>query len=257
MNLRTAVILCGGSGTRLGQLGKKIPKSLVKIQQKPIIWFILKSLKKNRFNHFILPTGYKGNKIKSYIRQNSEFNNYKIELIDTGNKTSIAKRIFKIKKFIKSENFLILNGDSIFDTNLNDIFNIHSKKKHDISFISCEAKADFGTIGTIKNKVVNFQRNLSFGSVLTGKKYYLGHVYSGMAIINKKILSENFKDNVNFEKEFYPKIIKKYKSSIKKLKGFWCAMDNMKDIDSLNKKKDNFQNYNKVKRILKILKKLK
>ena len=50
MTQRTAVILCGGSGRRLGQLGKKIPKSLVKISQKPIIWFILKSLKKNRFN---------------------------------------------------------------------------------------------------------------------------------------------------------------------------------------------------------------
>ena len=81
MTQRTAVILCGGSGRRLGQLGKKIPKSLVKIRQKPIIWFILKSLKKNRFNHFILPIGYKGNQIKKYIRQNSEFSNYKIELI--------------------------------------------------------------------------------------------------------------------------------------------------------------------------------
>lgn len=254
MTQRTAVILCGGSGRRLGQLGKKIPKSLVKIRQKPIIWFILKSLKKNRFNHFILPIGYKGNQIKKYIRQNSEFSNYKIELIDTGNKTSIAKRIFKIKKSIKSENFLILNGDSIFDTNLNHIFNKHIKKKYDISFISCEAKADFGTIGTINGKVINFQRNLNFGSVLTDKKHYLGYVYSGMAVINKKILSEKFKDSSNFEKNFYPKVIKKYKSSIQKLKGFWCAMDNMKDIDSLNKKKDNFQNYNKVRKILKKLK---
>ena len=46
MEFRTAVILCGGSGTRLGQLGKKIPKTLVKIHSKPIIWYILKILKK-------------------------------------------------------------------------------------------------------------------------------------------------------------------------------------------------------------------
>ncbi|MFL2852899.1 MAG: NDP-sugar synthase [Candidatus Pelagibacter sp.] len=251
---RTAVILCGGSGRRLGQLGKKIPKSLVKIHQKPIIWFILKSLKKNKFNHFILPIGYKGNQIKRYIRQNSEFSNYEIELIDTGKKTSIAKRIFKIKKFIKSENFLILNGDSIFDTNLSQIFNTHIKKRYDISFISCEAEADFGTIGTMNGKVINFRRNLNFGSVLTDKKHYLGYVYSGMAVINKKILSENFKDSINFEKDFYPKVIKKYKSSIKKLKGFWCAMDNVKDIDSLNKKNNNFKSYKKIKKILKKLK---
>ena len=42
---RTAVILCGGKGTRLGSITKKIPKSLVKIQNKPIIWYILKVLK--------------------------------------------------------------------------------------------------------------------------------------------------------------------------------------------------------------------
>ena len=41
MNYRTAVILCGGKGTRLGELGKKFPKTLVKIQGKPILWYIL------------------------------------------------------------------------------------------------------------------------------------------------------------------------------------------------------------------------
>ena len=53
MNYKSAVILCGGKGTRLGELGKKMPKTLVKVQNKPIIWYILKSLKKNNFNHFI------------------------------------------------------------------------------------------------------------------------------------------------------------------------------------------------------------
>ena len=58
---RTAVILCGGLGSRLGILGKKIPKSMVKINNYPIIWFIIKNLIKNSFNHLILPVGYKGN----------------------------------------------------------------------------------------------------------------------------------------------------------------------------------------------------
>ena len=59
-NIKTAVILCGGRGTRLGLIGKKIPKSLIKIHGYPIIWFIINILIKNSFNHFILPTGYKG-----------------------------------------------------------------------------------------------------------------------------------------------------------------------------------------------------
>ena len=55
---KTTVILCGGKGTRLGTLGKKVPKTLVKVQNKEILWYILKHLKKNGFNDIILPLGY-------------------------------------------------------------------------------------------------------------------------------------------------------------------------------------------------------
>lgn len=73
MNIRTAVILCGGKGTRLGLIGKKIPKTLVKIHGKPIIWYIIKILIKNKFNHFILPTGYKKNQIESFFKKKVNF----------------------------------------------------------------------------------------------------------------------------------------------------------------------------------------
>ena len=48
----TAIILCGGKGSRLGILGKKLPKTLVKVNNKPILWFIINSLIQNSFNHF-------------------------------------------------------------------------------------------------------------------------------------------------------------------------------------------------------------
>ena len=69
----SAVILCGGKGTRLGVLGKKLPKTLVKVNNKPIIWYIIKFLEKNSFNHFILPVGYKGKMIKKFFKNNSDF----------------------------------------------------------------------------------------------------------------------------------------------------------------------------------------
>ena len=67
----------GGRGTRLGILGKKLPKTLVKINNRPILWYIIKSLVKNSFNHFIFPTGYKGTMIKNYVTKN--FSNKKFE----------------------------------------------------------------------------------------------------------------------------------------------------------------------------------
>ena len=129
---RTAIILCGGKGTRLGLLGKKTPKSLVKINGRPIIWYIIKNLIKNSFNHFILPTGFKGNLIKKYLLKKREFKNYKIEVINTGENSNIGKRIFLIKKKIISDNFLLMNGDAIFDFNLKKIFNTHNASKNDL-----------------------------------------------------------------------------------------------------------------------------
>ena len=67
MKYKTAVILCGGKGSRLGLLGKKIPKSMVKIHNYPIIWYIINILCQNSFNHLILPIGYKGHLIEKYL----------------------------------------------------------------------------------------------------------------------------------------------------------------------------------------------
>ena len=67
MIIKTVLILCGGKGTRLGAIGKKTPKTLIKVQGKPIIWYIIKILIKNGFNHFILPIGYKGVQIKNIL----------------------------------------------------------------------------------------------------------------------------------------------------------------------------------------------
>ena len=127
---KTVIILCGGKGTRLGTLSKKIPKCLVRIHNYPIIWFIINILKINSFNHFILPIGYKGHMIKDYIKKEKTFRNLNIEIVNTGKNTSIAQRIFKIKKKILSDNFLLLNGDAILDFNINKLFNSHQKKKN-------------------------------------------------------------------------------------------------------------------------------
>jgi len=119
IKIKSAIILCGGRGSRLGNLGKKIPKTLVKIHNKPILWYIVKALKKNSINHFILPLGYKGNQIRKYIKNDKDLKKLNFDLINTGLNTSISKRIFSVKENIKSDHIILLNGDAIFDFNLN------------------------------------------------------------------------------------------------------------------------------------------
>ena len=252
--IRSAVILCGGKGTRLGTLGKKTPKSLVKIHNYPILWFILKILKKNKFNHFILPVGFQGKKIKKYISSHRELNKFNIDLVDTGKNTSIAKRIHRIKRKISSQKFILVNGDAIFNFDLNKIFNNHVRKKNDMTFIGCEAKLNFGIVGKIKNKIVSFERDVDFNSIKKIKNSnFLGYVYSGISIMNKKLLKKNFKNFENFEKSFYPPIIKKFKTNLEQIQGFWSSIDNVKDMEDLNKKK-NMKKYNAVKKLKKQIK---
>ena len=104
--MNSAVILCGGKGTRLGSLGKKIPKALVSIHNKPIIWYIINILISKGFNHFILPRT-QGTDQKIYKKISNKNSNYKFDVIQTGVNTSISKRIYKIKNKIISKKFYI------------------------------------------------------------------------------------------------------------------------------------------------------
>ena len=237
--IKTAVILCGGKGTRLGYLGKKLPKTLVKVKDKPIIWYIIKFLKKNSINHFILPVGYKAAMIKKYFTKNKEFKDINLEIINTGQNSSIANRVFKIKKYIKSENFILLNGDAIFMFNIKKIFKNHSNKKYNITFLGCDTNLSYGVVGMENGKICSFERDTNFFAVKTKlKKNFVGYIYSGISIINKKTLNLNFKNFKNFEKQFYPEVIKMKKSNLEHINGFWYSIDNQKDLSYINDKTD-------------------
>jgi len=255
MKYKTAIILCGGKGTRLGQIGKKLPKSLVKIQNLPIIYYILKSLKKNSFNHFILPLGYKGEQIKKYIEKNNFFKNYNIELINTGKDKPISERIEMVKKNILSDDFVILNGDAIFNFDLKNIFMRHKKKKNDITFLGCAAPLSYGIVGIAKNKIVSFERETMFNSIRNEKrKNFNGYIFSGISILNNKIFQRNFSRNIDFERQFYPKIIKRKNCDFFLIKDNWFSIDSPKDIKMLNQK-GHLRKFNSIKKIKNILKK--
>ena len=90
-----------------------------------------------------------------------------------------------------------------------------------------------------------------FNAVKISNKDYIAHIYSGMAILNKKILTKNVKKYKNFEVNLYPKIIKKYKCKFQKFSGFWHSIDNVKDIKVL---KNDREKKNKIDNLLKKLK---
>ena len=246
--IKTAIILCGGNGTRLGEIGKKIPKTLMKIQQKPILWYILKILLKNKINHFILPVGHKGNLIKFFLKKFEKECKQKIliDIIETGKNTIISNRIYKVSPKIISDNFLLLNGDAIFDFNLSKIVKNHIKSNLHLTLMTCKVISPFGVVITKNNKPINFKRDMIYDALSINNNNYKGAIFTGMALINKKILNSiNYKSFSNFETNFYPKILKKKKSAYNQINGFWYAMDNPKEINVANKldKKNKISKY--------------
>ncbi len=252
MKNKCAVILCGGRGSRLGSLGKKIPKTLVKVQNREILWYIIKYLKICGFNHIILPLGFKGNQIKYFIKKNNNFN-INIEMVQTGINSNIGSRINKISNKIKNENFLLLNGDAIFDIDLNSIYKKHCIKKYSATFLSGEVTYPYGSIGVVNNKVIDFKRNLIFDQLKIRKKNnYVAYNFTGICLIETKILKKYksiFKNSGNFEQTFYPKVINNYKTKLEKINGFWHSIDNIKDLLVVDKKMKNNSKYKTLKKL--------
>ena len=127
-----AVILCGGKGTRLSEETVSIPKPMVKIGDKPILWHIMKSFSDYGISEFILAIGYKGNIIKKNYKLISEFKS--VQIIDTGKETLTGGRILRLKKYLKEgENFFMTYGDGLSNINFSNLLDFHighKKKSH-------------------------------------------------------------------------------------------------------------------------------
>ena len=117
--LKYAVIFCGGKGTRLGTISKKINKSLLLVNNKPIIYFIVLKLLKSKIDKIVFPLGYRGNEIKKYIIKTFNKDISKFQFINTGINSQIYERINLIKKYLPSKGIVLFaNGDTLFNFNL-------------------------------------------------------------------------------------------------------------------------------------------
>ncbi len=236
MKEKIAVVLCGGKGSRMGGLTKSLPKPLLKIHGKPIIWYSIKILNLYGFNKIIFPLGYKGNKIKNYL--NKEFSKQKknFYFIDTGINSSISKRIHIIKNIIpENSNFFMINSDTIFNFNINKMFKEHINNSNWLTLSSVDLSVRWGLIIFDRNNLVNFDRRRTVSNLkIKGNSERFAKVNSGLVIINKNALEYFNKDDYCFESSLYKKMIKMKKAKNFNLKGMWYPIDTEKDLQTLN-----------------------
>ena len=156
------VILAGGFGTRLQEETEVKPKPMVEVGGWPILWHIMNIYNAYGFDEFILALGYKGEIIKKYFLNyyqlrnsfsidlsngtvdvhDSDIENWKVHLIDTGVNTQTGGRIKRLSPEIGNESFLMTYGDGVADINIVDVLAFHRKhgKLATILFLIVRAK---------------------------------------------------------------------------------------------------------------------
>ena len=117
------VILCGGRGTRLNEETKRIPKPLIKLDDKPILWHIMKIYSTYGFDKFVLCLGYKGDLIKQCFEDHNE---WQIDFVDTGLETGTAGRLKAVQHTL-GEDFFLTYGDGLSDVNISELYDFHKK----------------------------------------------------------------------------------------------------------------------------------
>jgi glucose-1-phosphate cytidylyltransferase len=241
------VILAGGFGTRIADVDNTIPKPLIKINGKSLLFHIMSHYSKFGFDDFIIAGGYKIEKIKEYFLNlnflandfeidfknnkkkilSSKSNNWKVLVADTGINTMTGGRILKLKKYLKNEkNFMITYGDGICNVDVKKLLQFHKKHKKVATVTAVRPQARFGELYIKNKKVLKFKEKPQVGD---------GWINGGYFVFENKIF--NYLDNSKtiLEKSPLEKLSKQRQLMSFNHKGFWHCVDTRRDIESLEK----------------------
>lgn len=243
------VILCGGLGTRLREETEFMPKPMVVIGKKPILWHIMKIYAHHGFRKFVFCLGYKGEMIKEYfihyemmnndvtiglgpnkgvkIHNDNNEENWEITLCDTGANALKGARIKRIEKYIDSDLFMVTYGDGVADVNLKELLQFH--KSH----------GKIATVTGVRPKFLKFgELNIQEGKVtqFTEKPKYGGNYVNGGFFVFDRRLFDYLEDRDDCELETDPldRISRQGELMVYKHNGFWACMDTIRDAEYLN-----------------------
>ena len=241
------VILCGGKGTRLKEETEIIPKPLVRIGERPILWHIMKIYNSFGFSHFILPTGYKGEKIKDYFfnypLHHGDFTvdftegkrnvvmhvpveeRWRITIVGTGLEAETGARIKRIAPYITSDIFLLTYGDGVANVNIDDLVAFHRAHGKMVTITGIHPPARFGH-KKIKDSGVHF---------IEKPQLQDGYINGGFFVCNRAVfdhLSEGAE--VNFERHLLPRLAAESQLAVYCHDGYWQCMDTVRDMEFLN-----------------------
>jgi glucose-1-phosphate cytidylyltransferase len=238
------VILAGGYGTRLAEYTHSIPKPMVPIGGKPIIWHIMKSYSKFGFNEFIIALGYKSDVIKEYFlnynKLNSNFSinlqsdeivkhddfveDWKITLVDTGLDTMTGGRLKRLEKHLFDGTFFATYGDGLSDINFKDILKFHKNHGKLATVSAVRPAARFGLLSLNQDEVIKFEEK---------PQVETGRINGGFFVLEPEVLDYIDNDESIWEREPLCNLAETGNLNAFKHNGFWQCADTVRDIKYL------------------------
>lgn len=241
------VILCGGKGTRLKEHTQEIPKALIEIGNKPIIWHIMKLYSYFGHRDFILCLGYKGEKIEKYalnssddgllsrkmvvqgkdriLNINCDSASWSINLAYTGLATNTGGRIKKIQHLVgNGETFFATYGDGLADVNINALLEFHRQHGKIATLVAATPVSQFGILHIDHDGVITrFEEKPRSDQWING----------GFFVFNQQVF-DYLEEGSVLEKEPLERLARDRQLIAFKHSGFWVCMDTYKDTLTLN-----------------------
>jgi glucose-1-phosphate cytidylyltransferase len=243
------IILCGGLGTRLREETEFRPKPMVNIGDRPILWHIMKIYAHYGYTDFVLALGYKGEMIKQYfchyelmnndvtielgkpekicIHQSHDEIGWRITLADTGEKALKGARLKRVEKYVECDTFMVTYGDGLANVDINALIDFHKSHGKLATLTGISPASRFGELRLKGSQVEAFDEKPTETD---------GLINGGFFVFNRGLFDYlSTDDDCDLEIGALERIASEGQLMVFKHLDFWTCMDNIRDMEYLNK----------------------
>lgn len=240
------ILLAGGFGTRLAEYTKVIPKPMVLIGGKPILWHIMRTYAHYGHKDFYVALGYKAEVIKEYFLNyhalHADFTvdlangsvtplhvdpvDWRVTMVNTGDSTMTGGRVKRLQPFIGNETFLLTYGDGVADINIDALLTFHRSHGKMVTVSAVRPAARFGELELDEGRVLSFQEK---------PQLHEGWINGGYFVIEPAFFDLIAGDNILLEREPLEQAAKTDELMAYRHESFWHCMDTKRDHEVLEK----------------------
>ncbi|MFC3050553.1 glucose-1-phosphate cytidylyltransferase [Kordiimonas pumila] len=240
------VLLAGGYGTRFAEMTEAVPKPMVPIGGKPILWHIMKHYTTFGHRDFIICLGYKADVIRNYmmglLHNMSDFTvdlgtgeiqyhnrageNWRLTLIDTGIDTGTGGRLRKIQHLVEGETFCMTYGDGVSNVDIAALKAHHAAQGKLATVTAIVPPSRYGCLDMDGDDVVSFSEKPDAARSFA-------RINGGFFVLDAGVIDYIHADSDMWEDQPMQDLVAAKQMSAFKHDGYWQCMDNLRDHKNL------------------------